>query len=107
MKRDTIDRVTERLVRGLDPEKIILFGSYAYGEPEENSDLDFLIVVSESDQPQYKRARQCYGLLRGIDISKDILVLTRKEYESQSTSPATLAGYASQNGRILYERPAA
>ena len=102
-----IEQVKERLVQGLQPDRIILFGSYAYGDPDDGSDLDILVVMPESNAPQYKRARDCYRLLRGIGVPKDIIVLTRQEYQSQQKSISSLARLASQKGRVLYERPAA
>lgn len=56
-ERQIIKTVTDRLVKGLHPDQIILFGSYAYGTPDTDSDLDLLIVVPDSREPQYKRAR--------------------------------------------------
>lgn len=102
-----IETVTDRLVRGLRPEQIILFGSYAYGTPDADSDLDLLIVVPDSQEPQYKRAREGYRLLRGIRVPKDIVVLTRQEYERQAQTSSSIAGLARQKGKILYECPAA
>lgn len=40
----TLVRLTERLVAAYNPEKVVLFGSYAYGKPTEESDIDLLIV---------------------------------------------------------------
>jgi len=107
IKNETIDTIINQLVKGLNPEKIILFGSYGYGDPDNDSDLDILVVIPESDQPQYKRARQSYRLLRGIEAPKDIVVLTHQEFQRQVQSHSTLAGFASRKGKVLYERPAA
>jgi len=108
IKNEEINNIINQLVKGLNPEKIILFGSYGYGNPHKDSDLDILIVVSESDKPQYKRARESYRLLRGIEIPKDIIVLTSQEYQRQvKSSTSTIAGIASEKGKTLYERPAA
>lgn len=46
-----LDKIVRRLVEGLRPEQIILFGSYAYGEPTQASDLDLMIIISESTEP--------------------------------------------------------
>jgi len=46
--KETLEEIIQRLVEGLQPEQIILFGSYAYGQPTEGSDLDIMIIVSES-----------------------------------------------------------
>ncbi len=47
--------IVERLVSGLHPERIYLFGSQARGQADEGSDFDLLIVVSESDLPRHQR----------------------------------------------------
>ncbi len=55
MKRSTkikaeLDKIVRRVVDSYQPEKIILFGSYAYGEPDEDSDLDLLIIKKTSER---------------------------------------------------------
>lgn len=47
---ETLPQVIERLVQALHPQKIILFGSYAYGDPTPDSDVDWLVVM-ETDLP--------------------------------------------------------
>jgi predicted nucleotidyltransferase len=48
---DLLEKVVDRLVRGLSPERIYLFGSHAYGEP--GSDSDLFVVISSSDLPRH------------------------------------------------------
>jgi len=45
-----IERIVRQIVEGYRPLKVILFGSYAYGEPTEDSDLDLLIVKETSER---------------------------------------------------------
>jgi predicted nucleotidyltransferase len=49
-----IDEVTEKLVETYYPREIYLFGSYAWGKPSEESDLDLLIIVDELEQEPWK-----------------------------------------------------
>ncbi len=100
---ELLNQITTRLIEALKPEKIILFGSYAYGVPTEDSDLDLLVVVAESDEPRYKRARKAYKALRRIGLPKDILVMTRAEVEQKSNVLSSLVWQALRNGKILYE----
>lgn len=44
---DEIQGIVQKIVDRFRPKKIILFGSYAYGKPQEGSDLDFLVVVPQ------------------------------------------------------------
>ncbi|RLC44808.1 MAG: nucleotidyltransferase domain-containing protein, partial [Candidatus Cloacimonadota bacterium] len=52
-----IEKIVKRIIKHYRPDKIILFGSYAYGNPTEHSDLD-LLIVKNSNLPRYKRARE-------------------------------------------------
>jgi len=45
----------QKIVRELAPQKIVLFGSYAYGRPNPHSDVD-LLVIMETDQPHKERS---------------------------------------------------
>ncbi len=67
-------------IKPLNPEKIILFGSYAYGNPSENSDLD-ICVVGEKSESQLSRGVKIRNLLNDIKMSIDILVPYLEEYE--------------------------
>ena len=96
--------VVKRLVGSLSPERILLFGSHAWGIPDEDSDVDLLVIVSDSDLPPYKRARAGYKALRGVRLPKDILVLTQAEFERQATVRCSLARRALEHGKVLYDR---
>lgn len=98
----TIQEITRRLVAEFAPEKIVLFGSHAWGHPDENSDLDLLVVVPESDQPAPRRAARAYRCLREVPIPLDILVKTREEVERTRHVPASLIHEVLERGRLLY-----
>jgi uncharacterized protein len=99
---DLLNQITQGLVSSLKPEQIILFGSYAYGEPNEDSDVDLLVIVSQSDEPRYRRARQAYKALRGVGIATDVIVMTREEVKRKINVRSSLIHRAIHDGRILY-----
>lgn len=99
---DLLKEIVKRLVECLHPEKIILFGSHAYGSPTEASDIDLMVVVPESDQPRYRRAQEAYGCLWGLTAPVEILVLTREELEEMAQVPASLVRQALQRGKVIY-----
>jgi len=76
-----LSEAVRRLVLEFDPEQIILFGSHAWGEPNEDSDVDLLVIVSESSERPTRRATRPYRCLRGLSLPKDILVKTRAEIQ--------------------------
>ena len=72
-------QIVERL-KPLNPEKIIIFGSYAYGNPTKDSDLN-ICVVERSYKNRWEEKEKIRELLKDIKIPKDILVPHLEEYE--------------------------
>jgi len=111
MKMRRIKRVTPRLlaevarriVQTVDPDKIILFGSHAYGQPHPDSDLDILVIMP-SDQPRWQRAIPIYGALRGLLLPKDLIVYTPEEVEEWSDVPQAFVTTVVRRGKVLYEK---
>jgi predicted nucleotidyltransferase len=101
--RSVIEEVVRRIVGSVQPEKIILFGSHAYGRPHTDSDLDILVVM-ESDLPRYKRAVPIYRALAGLLIPKDVLVYTPQEIESWSAVSQAFITTVLKRGRVVYEK---
>ena len=81
---DLLEEIVARLARCVQPDRIILFGSRADGEPTESSDIDLLIIVPESNEPRHHRARKAYSCLRGMAAPVELIVLTREEVERDS-----------------------
>jgi predicted nucleotidyltransferase len=99
---DTLKEITRRLVEAYRPEQVILFGSYAWGEPDEESDLDLLIVLRQSDEPAYRRARLAYQVLQGTLTPVDVLVRTEEEIALERGLRASLLNKIVTEGRVLH-----
>ncbi len=97
-----IDSAVERLVAEFHPEQVWLFGSYAWGEPTPDSDLDFLVVVSESDQSPLKRAQRAHHCLGDLEMSKDVLVKTRADFDRFRDVRPSLTYKIVNEGRLLH-----
>jgi predicted nucleotidyltransferase len=91
-----------RLADEFHPERIYLFGSRAWGEPAEDSDYDFMVVVGESDETPLHRAHRARKVLRGMHFAKDILVKTRAEFDRYAKVHASLECQILEQGRLLY-----
>ena len=76
-----LKEITDKIVKEFRPEKIILFGSWAWGIPDKDSDVD-LLVVKKTDKPRLERQREIDGLLFPRDTALDILVYTPEELET-------------------------
>jgi predicted nucleotidyltransferase len=98
-----LEEIVERLKEGLHPDKIILFGSHAYGKPNDDSDIDLLIVLSESDDPGYRRAQKAYRYLRGLAAPTELFIVTQQEVMHGLNVPTSLINQAVQRVRVIYE----
>ena len=90
ISNEVIEEVKRRLIEVYDPIAIYLFGSYAWGCPTEDSDLDFLIVVEKSDEQRHKRGKPGFLALWGLGISKDLMVYTQDEVEQRASDTTSL-----------------
>jgi uncharacterized protein len=100
----TIHEVVHRLVNEFNPEQVILFGSYAWGTPSEDSDLDLLVIVPQSDVRPSRRAMRAHRCLRGLLAPMDVLVKTREEMDRFGRVPASLEAEILERGKVLYGR---
>ncbi len=94
--------IGQRLTEALGPDRIYLFGSYARGEAGPDSDLDFLVVVPRSTKSRYQRAVEARGFVRDIVVPKDIIVLTRTEWEREIKAPCSLSSTVLREGIALH-----
>ena len=97
-----MDEAVERLKAEFQPEEIYLFGSHAWGTPDEDSDVDLMVVVSDSDERTIQRMQRAHRCLRGMGIAKDILVPTRAEVDRYKHLRASLFHQVLAKGRKLY-----
>ncbi|OGX86311.1 hypothetical protein BEN47_01815 [Hymenobacter lapidarius] len=98
-----IQAVVQRIVEGYAPDRIILFGSYAYGVPNEDSDLDLLIIKQGAEKKTVERDLTIRHLLWGGEMPPmDILVRTPRELRDAVAQVYTIEAEAVQKGRILY-----
>lgn len=100
---EQIEEIVKRIADHYKPRKIILFGSYAYGVPTKDSDLD-LLVVKETELPRHKRAREIRKHLWGIsEIPKNIIVYTQEEIDEWKDVEEAFVTEVVKNGKVLYE----
>ena len=105
LKKDIIDRL-----KPLNPYKIILFGSYAYGNPTKDSDIDLYIVTNDEFMPRSWRekmmlklqyAKALSDLRERLDI--DLIVHTRKMYEKFLEDDSMFSRDITSKGQMIYE----
>jgi len=100
---EALPKAVRRIVEALQPEKIILFGSYAYGRPTTNSDVDLLIVM-ETSASASERYLAVSRLLRPRPFPVDILVKTPDEIRRALEAGDHFIHHIFSRGQVLYER---
>ena len=103
IEKSKISEIIRIITAGYDPDKIILFGSYATGNATDDSDLD-LFVVKDTDVPRPLRAVQIRKMLFGAMIPMDLIVYTPKEIETSKDNIFGFVYNVLHSGTTLYER---
>ncbi len=93
----------QKIVSELHPEKVILFGSYAYGTPNPHSDVD-LLVIMKTRASLKDRSWAVSRLLIPRPFPVDILVKTPKEVETALEGGDFFIKEILTCGKVLYDR---
>lgn len=93
---------TQRLVAEFQPEQIWLFGSHAWGAPTEDSDVDLMVIVRDSNETSVRRSQRAHRCLRGLRMPKDVVVPTRAQVDRYKHLRASLFHQVLNQGRKLY-----
>ena len=99
-----IDYIVKKIVKAIDPEKIILFGSYARGDYNKDSDLDLFIIKDGNHNSRMMR-RKIDGLLWGREFSLDLFVRKTEEvnWNFRAKNPFYIY-HIFKDGKVLYEK---
>jgi len=102
---ELLQEITRCIVDALHPEKIILFGSNAYGEPAWDSDVDLLVVTNAlQHESVFERHRAVSALFPYRRFAMDVLVRTPLELRQQLERGNSLFHEILTRGKVLYER---
>lgn len=97
-----IKKITDDIVNRFQPEKIILFGSYAWGEPGPNSDIDLFIIKAAGDTRQL--AREIDGFLFPRPFPIDLLVYHPDQVKKRQRMHDFFIEEILHKGKVLYAR---
>lgn len=99
-----LKKITKKIIKKFKPEKIILFGSYAWGKPTEDSDVD-LFIVKDTNKKILDRERELQSLLFGNDFPAiDLLIYTPKELKKRLVIKDFFINDIIKKGKVLYEK---
>ena len=94
-----VDAVTAKF----KPQRIVLFGSYAYGTPTEDSDVD-LLVVMEFEGPAFEQRVKICRALTGISVPVEIIVTSPEDFAWRKDIVGTIEYPATHEGKVWYAR---
>ncbi len=99
-----LQNIVTKIGEAVQPQRIILFGSWARGTYSSQSDIDIL-VIQESTLPRQQRYAQVRRCFWGMGLPMDILVYTPAEFARYQTVPGSFTHTVTQEGKVLYVRP--
>ncbi len=103
--QDIIAGMVRRIAEQFDPDKIILFGSRAWGTNRPDSDVDLLVIMPVSGSRRKQAARMDLAVA-GMGLPKDIVLATPEDVAQYGDVVGAILRPALRQGKVLYERPA-
>lgn len=101
-KDPVLAEMVRRLVANFNPDFIYLFGSRARGEATDDSDYDLMVVVPQASISFEDGNLRAYRLMYGLGASKDIVVLSRNDFERKQVVVCSLPATVTREGVLLY-----
>jgi predicted nucleotidyltransferase len=105
---DDIMQYVNLVAEVIDPDKIILFGSYAYGKPTVKSDLDLLVIKNGKDLSIDDVVDIKYEIFKkkmhtDVTMLSDLFIQTEKQVRESAKNGGAFVD-ALQKGKVVYER---
>ena len=97
-----LSEIVSKIVKHFHPDKVILFGSRAWGEPTKESDLDILVVMDVDGSP-IRKAAEISSIARPGFLPMDIIVRTSDEIERRIGIGDPFIRRIIDKGKVLYE----
>lgn len=102
--REQLDSICRIIRETVDVEKIYLFGSYAYGTPDKDSDLDIYVVIPDGGKNPLDAMRDIVGaMFYRVDMPVDVLADYAGRFQKYQEGP-TLQRKIVREGVLLYDR---
>lgn len=103
MTEEDIKNITDKIVIGIKPKRVVLFGSMASGKTNENSDID-LCIIKDHIEDRMKDSVAIRKVIGSNLIPLDIVVLGMDEFNRRKDIWGTVQYEIDKKGKVLYER---
>jgi len=98
-----VDEAVRSIAEQLQPDAIYLYGSFAYGQPHEDSDIDLLVVVPDDRLSLRGCTALAYRALRGLFLPAELKVVYQSGFKHRAHWQSSIERQAVDKGIILYE----
>ena len=98
-----IEKLIDRIVTRIQPQKVMIFGSYAKGTATLKSDLD-IFVIKKTELPMTHRANDLKSMLSNLLIPIDIHIYTPEEVEAYRHEKFSFINSVIESGIIVFEK---
>ena len=102
LSAELLDEIIKRLAESIHPERIYLFGSHAVGNADQDSDVDFLAVVPDTDRSTREIAVEGRSSLSDFLMSFDLIVCTKSQFDRYADVKNTIMNEVLCDGRLVY-----
>jgi predicted nucleotidyltransferase len=97
-----IKQIVDKIIAEFKPEKVVLFGSYAWGTPGVNSDLDLLIIKDDPKKNTREMAIELEKILIRRNVPLDLIVYKPEQIKKRLVIKDQFISKIMTNGKILY-----
>ncbi|HEX4950871.1 MAG TPA: nucleotidyltransferase domain-containing protein [Blastocatellia bacterium] len=103
-RRSLIKKLCDGIARQFQPNKIILFGSYAYGRPNIDSDVDLLVILPFADSPLRQAGKMLGQIANEVGyLPMDLLVRTPEQVQYRLSIGDQFMKKITEKGKVMYE----
>ena len=102
VSQETLQRAVQRLAEQFEPQRIILFGSYARGTADEHSDVDLLVEMDHAQSTLQQALTIRKAVKRSFPL--DLIVKSSREIEQRLQQNDYFLKTIMNDGQVLYDR---
>ena len=101
--RNNLKTIIEKINSNFNTKKIILFGSFAYGSPNNSSDIDLCIIMDLNNERKIQVMREIRNHIYDVLLLPlDLVIYTEEEFATRVSNPTTLEYKIEKEGKVLY-----